>query len=68
MPPRLRTNHASTVFFGVRFQPEGHFAAEISVAGVRVWLGTFSTREEAAPLMATTPCVPTHWDSKCKVL
>ncbi|KAK1613268.1 hypothetical protein QYE76_036941 [Lolium multiflorum] len=48
MPPRRRTNHSNTGFTGVRLRPGGCFAAEISAAGVRVWLGTFNSKEEAA--------------------
>jgi hypothetical protein len=35
-------------FVRVRALPRGHFAAEISAAGERVWLITFNTKEEAA--------------------
>src|SRR5664279_2037495 len=48
MPPRHRAHLSSTGFVGVRARPGGHFAAEISAAGERVWLGTFNTKEEAA--------------------
>lgn len=45
MAPCRRSN---TGFIGVRLRPGGHFAAEITAAGVRVWLGTFSTKQDAA--------------------
>ena len=48
MPPRCRANLSSTGFVGIHAWPGGHFAAEISAAGERVWLGTFNTKEEAA--------------------
>ncbi|KAK1630731.1 hypothetical protein QYE76_005046 [Lolium multiflorum] len=41
MAPRRRSN---TGFIGVRLRP-GHFAAEITAGGTRVWLGTFYTKE-----------------------
>ncbi|KAK1631026.1 hypothetical protein QYE76_005341 [Lolium multiflorum] len=45
MAPRRRSN---TGFTGVRQRAAGHFAAEITAGGVRVWLGTFYTKEAAA--------------------
>ncbi|KAK1682477.1 hypothetical protein QYE76_043325 [Lolium multiflorum] len=45
MAPRRRSN---TGFIGVRLRPAGHFAAEITAGGTRVWLGTFYTKEAAA--------------------
>ncbi|KAK1632047.1 hypothetical protein QYE76_006362 [Lolium multiflorum] len=45
MAPRRRSN---TGFIGVRQRAAGHFASEISAGGVRVWLGTFYTKEAAA--------------------
>ncbi|KAK1679696.1 hypothetical protein QYE76_040544 [Lolium multiflorum] len=45
MAPRRRSN---TGFIGVRLRPAGHFAAEITAGGARVWLGTFYTKEAAA--------------------
>ncbi|KAK1684057.1 hypothetical protein QYE76_044905 [Lolium multiflorum] len=45
MAPRRRSN---TGFIGVRMRPAGHFAAEITAGGTRVWLGTFYTKEDAA--------------------
>ncbi|KAK1614926.1 hypothetical protein QYE76_020443 [Lolium multiflorum] len=45
MAPRRRSN---TGFIGVRQRAAGHFAAEITAGGVRVWLGTFYTKEAAA--------------------
>jgi hypothetical protein len=45
MAPRCRSN---TGFTGVCQQATGHFAAEITAGGVRVWLGTFCTKEAAA--------------------
>ncbi|KAK1603505.1 hypothetical protein QYE76_037152 [Lolium multiflorum] len=44
MAPRRRSN---TGFIGVRLRA-GHFAAEITAGGTRVWLGTFYTKEAAA--------------------
>ncbi|KAK1612850.1 hypothetical protein QYE76_036523 [Lolium multiflorum] len=45
MAPRRRNN---TGFIGVRLRLAGHFAAEITAGGTRVWLGTFYTKEAAA--------------------
>ncbi|KAK1620755.1 hypothetical protein QYE76_026272 [Lolium multiflorum] len=45
MAPRL---HSNTGFTGVRQRAAGHFTAEITAGGVRVWLGTFYTKEAAA--------------------
>ncbi|KAK1699128.1 hypothetical protein QYE76_015825 [Lolium multiflorum] len=45
MAPRRRSN---TGFIGVRQRAAGHFASEITAGGVRVWLGTFYTKEAAA--------------------
>ncbi|KAK1603194.1 hypothetical protein QYE76_016564 [Lolium multiflorum] len=45
MAPRRRSNMG---FIGVRPRAAGHFASEISAGGVRVWLGTFYTKEAAA--------------------
>ncbi|KAK1647970.1 hypothetical protein QYE76_065775 [Lolium multiflorum] len=45
MAPRRRSN---TGFIGVRLRPAGHFVAEITAGGTRVWLGTFYTKEAAA--------------------
>ncbi|KAK1691858.1 hypothetical protein QYE76_008555 [Lolium multiflorum] len=45
MAPRRRSNMG---FIGVRLRPAGHFAAEITAGGARVWLGTFYTKEAAA--------------------
>ncbi|KAK1602676.1 hypothetical protein QYE76_017739 [Lolium multiflorum] len=44
MAPRRRSN---TGFIGVRQRAAGHFASEITAGGVRVWLGTFYTKEAA---------------------
>jgi hypothetical protein len=45
MAPCRRNN---TGFIGIRKQPAGHFTAEITASGVRVWLGTFYTKEAAS--------------------
>nr|XP_051190654.1 uncharacterized protein LOC127303978 [Lolium perenne] len=45
MDPRC---HSNTRFIGVRLRVVGHFAAEITTAGVHVWLGTINTKQEAA--------------------
>ncbi|KAK1609139.1 hypothetical protein QYE76_032812 [Lolium multiflorum] len=45
MAPRRRSN---TGFINVHQRHEGHFAAEITAGGARVWLGTFYTKEAAA--------------------
>jgi hypothetical protein len=45
MAPRRRRN---TGFIDVRLRPGDHFAAEITAAGVRVWLSTFNTKQEVA--------------------
>ncbi|XP_051229946.1 ethylene-responsive transcription factor RAP2-6-like [Lolium perenne] len=45
MAPR---RHSNTGFLGVRKRPAGHFAAEITVGGVHVWICTFYTKEAAA--------------------
>jgi hypothetical protein len=48
IPPHRRTNHSNAGFTGVRLRPGGCFVAEISAAGVRVWLSTFNSKEEAS--------------------
>jgi hypothetical protein len=45
MPPRRRS---ASGFKGVRQRPNGFFYAEISTAGFRLTLGTFSSPEDAA--------------------
>jgi hypothetical protein len=48
MPPRRRGPLSITGFRGGRARPVGNFAAEISAAGMRLWLGTFDSKKEAA--------------------
>ncbi|XP_051222254.1 ethylene-responsive transcription factor ERF071-like [Lolium perenne] len=51
MSPRRRANLSSTGFDRVRLWPGGgHFGADITAAGERVWLGTFDTKDKAARL------------------
>ncbi|KAK1682898.1 hypothetical protein QYE76_043746 [Lolium multiflorum] len=45
MAPCHRSN---TGFIGVRKRPAGHFAAEITAGGARMWLDTFYTKEAVA--------------------
>ncbi|KAI4970982.1 hypothetical protein ZWY2020_001896 [Hordeum vulgare] len=45
MAPRRRP---SSGFFGMRERPSGRFAAEITVDGVRWWIGTFDSMSFAA--------------------
>ncbi|KAE8805006.1 Ethylene-responsive transcription factor RAP2-6 [Hordeum vulgare] len=45
MAPRRRP---SSGFFGVRERPSGRFATEITVDGVRWWIGTFDSAELVA--------------------
>uniref|UniRef100_A0ACD5ZTT4 Uncharacterized protein n=1 Tax=Avena sativa TaxID=4498 RepID=A0ACD5ZTT4_AVESA len=47
MPPRRRSK-GLTGFLGVRMRPSGRFAVDISHGGIRWWLGTFDSPEEAA--------------------
>jgi hypothetical protein len=41
MAPRHRSN---TGFTGIRQRAAGHFAAEFTAGGVRMWLDTFYTK------------------------
>jgi hypothetical protein len=45
MNPRRRSN---TGFTGVRKKHAGHFVAEITAGGSRVWLDTFYTKQTTA--------------------
>jgi hypothetical protein len=47
MPPRRRSKGV-TGFLGVRMRPSGRFATDISKDGVRWWLRTFNSADEAA--------------------
>jgi hypothetical protein len=46
--PSHRRPRSSTIFFGVRARIYDIFGAQINTGGMRVWLGTYRTADEAA--------------------